>query len=104
MIRAIVIHPADNVATLIDNATAGDPCRLQGAADGTISILTNVPYGHKVAIRALRAGEAVIKYNKPIGRLTSDVVAGSHVHVHNVGSSRSGDPAQAGSGLVLGDL
>ena len=100
MTRAVVIHPGDNVATLIDTAAAGDQCQLQGAADGRLSIVGDVPYGHKVAIRDLHAGEAVVKYNKPIGRLTSDVAAGAHVHVHNVGSSRSGELSQAGSGLV----
>jgi len=103
MTRAIVIHAADNVATLIDPARPGDKCHLQGAVDSMISIVSDVPYGHKVAIRALQAGEPVMKYNKPIGIVTSDVAVGEHIHVHNMGSSRSGDLVQGGSGLVLKD-
>ena len=34
MPRAIVLHRADNVATLIDPGQEGESCRLQGEAQG----------------------------------------------------------------------
>ena len=52
-----------------------------------ISPLDNVEVredGHKYALRAIAAGENVIKYGMPIGHATKDIAAGEHVHVHNV--------------------
>ena len=40
--------------------------------------------GHKYALRAIAAGENVIKYGMPIGHATKTIAAGEHVHVHNV--------------------
>ncbi len=41
-----------------------------------------------MALRIIRAGEAVIKYGSPIGLATAEIPAGSHVHTHNVASTR----------------
>ncbi|VFB18344.1 UxaA family hydrolase [Pseudomonas fragi] len=43
-----------------------------------------IPSGHKIARRALTKGEAVLKYGQVIGIATQDIVAGAHVHTHNV--------------------
>lgn len=59
------IHPRDNVAVLLK--AAGE-----------------IPAGHKVALRPIRVGEAVIKYGDPIGRATQDIAPGEHVHTHNL--------------------
>ena len=40
--------------------------------------------GHKVALVRIEAGENVIKYSIPVGRMTSAVDIGELVHVHNV--------------------
>ena len=42
----------------------------------------------QVALRAIAAGQPVIKYGSPIGHATADIQAGAHVHTHNVASSR----------------
>ena len=60
------LHPDDNVLTVI------------GAAA--------LPMGHKVAARAIAAGEKIIKYGGPIGSATREIAAGEHVHTHNVKS------------------
>jgi hypothetical protein len=44
--------------------------------------------GHKIALRRIAAGEPVIKYGSPIGTASRDILAGTHVHTHNVVSSR----------------
>jgi altronate hydrolase len=43
-----------------------------------------VPAGHKVAIRAIAAGEAVRRYGEHIGLARTAIVPGEHVHTHNV--------------------
>jgi altronate dehydratase small subunit len=47
-----------------------------------------IPFGHKVAIVAIRQGETVVKYGASIGRATADIAPGEHVHVHNLRSVR----------------
>src|SRR4029079_2421802 len=43
-----------------------------------------VPAGHKVAVREVKKGQPVRRYNQIIGFATRDIAAGEHVHVHNV--------------------
>ena len=45
-----------------------------------------VPAGHKYALRAVGAGEYVIKYGEIIGRATRDIAEGEWVHTHNLKS------------------
>jgi altronate hydrolase len=49
-----------------------------------ITVRVDVPKGHKIAIRAVKAGDDVLKYGWPIGRAVVDIAVGDHVHVHNV--------------------
>ena len=44
--------------------------------------------GHKIALTAIATGEPVIKYGSPIGTASHDIAPGTHVHTHNVASSR----------------
>ena len=39
-------------------------------------------------MRAIPAGESVIKYGNPIGVATAAIPPGAHVHTHNVSSAR----------------
>lgn len=101
MIRAIVLHQNDNVATLIDEGAVKAPCNLIGEAKGNIQLAADVPFGHKVALRAIKANQDVVKYGLVIGRATQDIAAGAHVHVHNVESFRGrGDIGNANKELA----
>jgi len=51
---------------------------------------TLVPFGHKIALAPMAAGDPVIKYGEVIGFATSSIRPGQHVHVHNVRSDRAG--------------
>jgi altronate dehydratase len=89
---ALVISATDNVATALEALDTGRAVRL---GDIALTIAEAIPRGHKVALRAIRAGEQVIKYGSPIGTATADIAAGTHVHTHNVASARGrGDLAQ----------
>lgn len=84
MSRALVIHTDDSVAV----ATAALPAGVELELDGTsVVTLEPIPAGHKLARRALAAGEPVIKYGFPIGRTTASVAAGAHVHSHNLATA-----------------
>jgi altronate dehydratase small subunit len=88
MLRAIVLNARDNVAVLLDNGDGAAMCTLQGAQNGQVQLTMPIPYGHKLAVRAMKKGDEVIKYGEVIGRTTAPINAGDHVHVHNVESLR----------------
>lgn len=88
MLRAIVLHSDDNVATLIDPGRAATPVKLTGEASGEIELMTDVPFGHKCAIRAIAQGAEILKYGQVIGRATAPIRIGDHVHVQNVEALR----------------
>lgn len=86
---AIVLHPADDVAVLVAAVEAGDGVAVRGAREGVRLVAgATLASGHKLALRDLEAGHAVRKYGEVIGRLTTPVAAGGHVHVHNLQSLR----------------
>jgi altronate dehydratase small subunit len=88
MPRAIVLNPADNVATLLDFGRAGESCTLQGEAFGEVKLAQDIAFGHKVCIADIPKGANVLKYGQVIGRATRALKAGEHAHVHNVVSGR----------------
>ena len=81
----LVISERDNVATALQPLEAGRDLALAG---GVIAVREAVPSGHKIALRVIHAGEAVIKYGSPIGLATAEIAAGAHVHTHNLASTR----------------
>ena len=89
MVRAIVLNPDDNVATLIDNGgTAEISADLRGEKSGKVVLKQDIPFGHKVALAEIAPGADVVKYGKVIGETTAAIAVGEHVHVHNVDSKR----------------
>jgi len=80
----IVISDRDNVATALEALDAGQAI----GGPPAITVREPIPRGHKVSLRAIPAGENVIKYGNPIGVATTAIPAGSHVHTHNVSSAR----------------
>lgn len=89
-VRALCLHAGDDVAVLTGDGPAGARCRILGpGTEVTLSLTEAVPFGHKVALRDLAPGDVVRKYGQPIGLATRAIAAGSHVHVHNLGSGRA---------------
>ena len=70
--KSIRIHPSDNVAVALTDLKAGE------AACGVV-LSCDVPRGHKIVLRDLKAGEDVIKYGFPIGHVTVDAPAGTMI-------------------------
>ena len=85
MKAVLVISDRDNVATALQALEAGRQLQLGG---GAVDVREAVPSGHKIALRTIHAGEAVIKYGSPIGLATAEIDAGAHVHTHNLASTR----------------
>ncbi len=77
---ALRIHPADNVVIARQQLLGGAVL----AEEGGLRVAGLIPPGHKVATRAISAGEAVRRYNQVIGHATQAIAAGQHVHTHNL--------------------
>ncbi len=96
MASLLVLDARDNVAVALESLEAGSRARVAG---GALELRDAVPMGHKVALRAIAAGEQVLKYGAVIGRATVDIAQGAHVHVHNLEGLRGrGDRRPGASG------
>lgn len=77
----IKIHSSDSVAVALAPLSAGSALQVDGRA---VTLLEDIPQGHKFALVPIPAGGAVIKYGAPIGTAQTDIPAGGWVHTHNV--------------------
>jgi altronate hydrolase len=75
----IRLHPADNVVVARMDVGIGTPVPSEA-----FTTRSQVPAGHKIAARAIAAGEPILKYNTCIGFAAVDIPAGTYVHSHNV--------------------
>ena len=50
---------------------------------------TSVPFGHKVSLKPLAAGQVIHRLGQPIGIATIAIPAGAHVHLDNMGFEQS---------------
>lgn len=79
------IHASDNVVTAVSACQAGEVVAVKfGGQTREYACLHDVPFGHKIAIRAIPAGGSVVKYGEVIGSATADIAVGEWVHTHNV--------------------
>lgn len=77
----IKIHSSDSVAVALAPLSAGSALQVDGRA---VTLLEDIPQGHKFALVPIPAGGAVVKYGAPIGTAQTDIPAGGWVHTHNV--------------------
>lgn len=78
---AIQLSEEDNVAIATTTLSQGQRVELPS---GSLRLHQPIRMGHKIALRAIRAGEAVRKYGQIIGFANQDIEAGEWVHVHNL--------------------
>ncbi|MFO7906452.1 MAG: UxaA family hydrolase [Pirellulaceae bacterium] len=99
-LKALIIHPEDNVANLIgpgDKAESVE-CKTEGQSKTTtVTLVDAIPANHKIAPAAIQAGSPIVKYGLCIGRASCDIQAGSHVHVHNIESNRGRGDLKGGA-------
>lgn len=92
MIHFVVHDENDSVGVVVvEGIKAGQ--KMDGwimDQDKSIAVTakSDIPIGHKVAIRALDNGATVIKYGIDIGKSIAPIAVGDHTHVHNVRTKR----------------
>ena len=84
MNSCIQIHPDDTVAVALAPITAGEEfCGVVAQTD--------IPQGHKMALKSMAENDQVVKYGFSIGHATGSVAPGQWVHTHNMKTNLSGE-------------
>jgi len=79
---AVLLHPEDDVAIAKSQLAPGTVLMLSEGID--VRVRQAIPSGHKVALRAVPAGQPVRRYGQVIGAALRAVEPGEHVHSHNL--------------------
>ncbi len=78
----IRIHPQDSVAVALSPLKEGTLIRLE---DGTeVTLIEDIPQGHKFALKDIPSGTSIIKYGNSIGIASADIRTGAWIHTHNM--------------------
>jgi (2R)-sulfolactate sulfo-lyase subunit alpha len=92
MAHGFLVHcKEDDVGVAVRDLAAGETVEgvFMDTGDGvTLTMISVVPLGHKVALQDMAEGHECREYNEVIGRVTAALWQGEHVHVHNIRSAR----------------
>ena len=92
MIHFVVHEEGDSVGTIVVEDVKANTSLVGWIMeeDKTLNLptISDIPIGHKVALKDLAEGDTVIKYGVDIGRVIAPIKAGEHLHVHNVKTKR----------------
>lgn len=92
MYQFVVHNPVDDVGVVIvEGVQAGQSLTgwiLDQEETLNITLLQDIPIGHKFALREIAEGSTVLKYGHDIGRAVAAIKTGAHVHIHNLKTKR----------------
>lgn len=92
MIDFVVHDEGDSVGVVVvEGVKAGDAITgwvMDQDVDIHFTAASDIPIGHKLAIKALKTGDTVFKYSTDIGKVVADIDLGEHAHVHNIKTKR----------------
>ena len=73
------------MATALRPIEEGEALRIEvGGATIDVTVLTPIPFGHKIALTDLERGSPIVKYGEVMGLATQRITKCEHTHVHNV--------------------
>jgi altronate dehydratase len=78
---AILLHPSDNVVVARVPLSPGQTLSVGGQQ---VTVRDAIPAGHKTALRPIHAGEEIVRYGQVMGRASTSIQPGDHVHTQNV--------------------
>ncbi len=92
MIHFVVHEEGDGVGVVVvEGVKSGQSLAgwiMEDDKDVAVVAKSDIPIGHKVALRDYKAGDTVIKYGVDIGKVVQPIAKGEHLHVHNVKTKR----------------
>lgn len=77
----IKIHSEDNVAVALKPLAAGTSIEVGNTA---VTLLEDIPQGHKFSLTDIPAGSSVMKYGCAIGVAKENIATGAWIHTHNL--------------------
>ena len=81
MRKVLILDPRDNIAVCLVDLNEGD---LVEQDDFTITALSRIPRGHKIASSDIAKNDGIIKYGERMGHAVAPIARGEHVHTHNI--------------------
>ena len=81
MRKVLILDPRDNIAVCLVDLNVGD---LVEQDDFTITVLSRIPRGHKIASSDIAKNDGIIKYGERLGHAVAPIARGEHVHTHNI--------------------
>ena len=81
MRKVLILDPRDNIAVCLVDLNVGD---LVEQDDFTITVLSRIPRGHKIASSDIAKNDGIIKYGERMGHAVAPNARGEHVHTHNI--------------------
>ena len=92
MIHFVVHDEGDSVGVVVvEGVKAGQDLTgwiMDQDREITFKAESDIPIGHKLAIREIGEGDTVIKYGIDIGKAVAAIGPGEHAHVHNIKTKR----------------
>ncbi|MEA4973043.1 MAG: UxaA family hydrolase [Candidatus Metalachnospira sp.] len=79
------IDKKDNLVTCLRDIKKGEVIEIEGTK---ITVNSDIPIFHKLAISNIEKGGYCYKYGQIIGTATKEIKKGDYVHVHNCESTR----------------
>ena len=92
MIHFVVHDEHDSVGVVVvEGVKAGQKLNgwiMDQDKDIQVEAKSDIPIGHKLAIKQLAKDSTVIKYGVDIGKVIAPIAVGEHAHVHNIRTKR----------------
>jgi (2R)-sulfolactate sulfo-lyase subunit alpha len=91
MVKFLVHESSDTVGVATEDIKADEAAQglfMDSQDNIEIKALSDIPLGHKIALRDFAVGDTVLKYGHDIGKVVADIRTGDHVHIHNLKTKR----------------
>ncbi len=91
MLNFLVHESTDTVGIATEDIKADETAQgliMDSQKNIEIKALSDIPLGHKIALKDFAIDDTVIKYSHDIGKVVADIKAGDHVHIHNLKTKR----------------
>ena len=88
----IVHDAADTVGVIVREGVEANTTLtgwiMEDDKEVRITAKSDIPIGHKLALKDYKPGDTVIKYGVDIGKVVAPIAKGEHTHVQNLKTKR----------------
>jgi (2R)-sulfolactate sulfo-lyase subunit alpha len=92
MVHFVVHEEGDGVGVVVvEGVKSGQMLKgwiMEEDKDIKFRAKSDIPIGHKLALKDFKKGDTVFKYGVDIGKVVKAMKKGEHLHVHNVKTKR----------------